>query len=171
VRDETGIRITRTRPFARFGYLALASATTHDQVVTREWRTEADDAWHAAHRGAFFKRRRSRYFAAIADAELGPFRGAPRNPRLKLPDQGYSHLRYAQRTYAYTTVTVELERCRICGHHLLERHRLLTWTQAGVVRLVGSLAKCRRCHRESWLFTSHMPATERGRRRDAKVVL
>jgi hypothetical protein len=48
---------------------------------------------------------------------------------------------------------------------------MMTWTQFGVVRLVGSVRKCRRCHRESWLFTSHMPATARGRRRDAKVVL
>lgn len=140
-------------------------------MVTRDWRTEADDAWRAAHRGTFFKRRRSRFMAAVADAELGPFRGAPRNPRLKLPEQGYSHLRYAQRTYAYTTIQIDLEECRVCGHRLVERHRMMTWTQFGVVRLVGSVRKCRRCHRESWLFTSHMPATARGRRRDAKVVL
>jgi ribosomal protein L37E len=153
------------------GDLARTGGAPHDRVVTRDWRTEADDAWHAMHRGTFFKRRRSRMFTALADAELGPFRGAPRNPRLKLPDQGYSHMRHAQRMYAYTTIHVDLQQCRVCGYRLVECHRMMTWTQAGVVRLIGSVQKCRRCHRESWLFTSHMPATERARRIGAKVVL
>jgi hypothetical protein len=143
----------------------------HHRLVTQEWRTEADDEWHAAHRSTFFKRRRSRLFSAVADAELGPLRGAPRNPRLKLPDQGYSHLRYAERHYAYTAVQIDLLQCRVCGHRLLERHRLIAWSQAGTVRLFGSVQQCRRCHRESWLFTSHMPATVGARRRDTKVVL
>jgi len=136
------------------------------------WRIEADDAWHAEHRSAFFKRRRrSAIGGAFSLAELGPFGGAPRNPRLKIIDKDYSHVRYAERAYSHTIVQVELFDCRICGYRLLEEHRLLTWTQDGVVRMVGSIRRCRRCHRESWLFTSHMPAVVKARRRDAKVVL
>ena len=86
-------------------------------------------------------------------------------------DKDYSHVRYAERAYSHTIVQVELFDCRVCGYRLLEEHRLLTWTRDGVVRMVGSIRRCRRCHRESWLFTSHMPAVVKARRRDAKVVL
>src|SRR4051794_23090742 len=139
---------------------------------TGSWRTEADDTWHATHRSAFFKRRRrSAIGEAFSMAELGPFRGAPRNPRLRGQDKDYSHVRYAVRHFAYTAVQVDLLDCRICGHRLLEEHRMLTWSQGGEVRMVGSIRRCRRCHRESWLFTSHMPSVISARRRDAKVVL
>jgi hypothetical protein len=138
----------------------------------REWRTEADDTWHASHRSTFFKRRRrSAMGQAFSMAELGPFQGAPRNPRLKLVDKDYSHVRYVVRHISYTAIQVDLLDCRICGHRLLEEHRMMTWTQDGAVRMVGSIRRCRRCHQQSWLFTSHMPTTRAARRRDAKVVL
>ena len=135
------------------------------------WRIEADDDWHAAHRSTFFKRRRSRLGDAISNAELGPFRGAPRRPALKLTDKDYSHVRYAERHFSYTTIQVDLLECRVCGHLLLEQHRLLMRAADGSERIVGHVRKCRRCQKESWLFTSHMPSTLAARRRDAKVVL
>ena len=140
--------------------------------MTREpWRVEADDDWHTGHRSAFFKRRRSALLAAVSNAELGPFRGAPRNPTLKLSDKAYAYVRYAERYLSYTIIQVDLLVCRRCGHTLLEQHSLLMRRADGSARAVGSIRRCRHCHRESWLFTSHMPATARGRRRDAKVVL
>jgi hypothetical protein len=135
------------------------------------WRIEADDQWHAAHRSTFFKRRRSRLADAISHAELGPFGGAPRRPQLKLTDRGYSHVRYAERHFAYTAIQIDLLECRVCGHRLLEQHRLVMRAQDGSERMVGRVRKCRRCHKESWLFTSHMPAVLAARRRGAKVVL
>ena len=139
--------------------------------TSEPWRVEADDQWHAAHRSTFFKRRRSRLVNAISNAELGPFGGAPRRPTLKLTDKDYSHVRYAERHFAYTSIQVDLLECRGCGYLLLEQHRLLLRAADGTGRLVGHVRKCRRCHKESWLFTSHMPNTVAARRRDAKVVL
>src|SRR5215203_4309259 len=95
----------------------------HGGVLDR-WRQEADDEWLAGRRSAFFKRRRGALGRAMADAELGPFRGAPRNPRLTLQSKGYAVVRYALREYAYATIQVDLLDCRICGHRLLEEHRL-----------------------------------------------
>ena len=138
--------------------------------VRREWRVEADDAWLAAHRSTFFKRRRSKVLTAVADAGL-PFTGPPRNPRLKLPDQGYSAVRYAQRAYAYTAIQIDLLECRVCGYRLLERHRMISWSREGQSTIIGNVQQCRRCQRTSWLFTSHMPAAVKGRKRDSKVVL
>jgi hypothetical protein len=135
------------------------------------WRAEADDDWHAGHRSTFFKRRRSRWAEAISNAELGPFAGAPRRPQLKITDRGYSHVRYAERHFSYTTIQIDLLECRICGHRLLEQHRLMMRSADGSEYSVGHVRKCRNCHKESWLFTSHMPATLAARRRDAKVVL
>lgn len=135
------------------------------------WRTEADDAWHAGHRSTFFKRRRSKLFDAVSHAELGPFGGAPRRPTLKLTDKDYSHVRYAERHFSYTTIHVDLLDCRICGRRTLEQHRLMMRSADGTQFPVGQVRKCRRCHRESWLFTAHGPHTVAARRRDAKVVL
>jgi hypothetical protein len=139
--------------------------------VPEAWRYEADDEWLAVRRSTFFKRRRSRLGLAFADAELGPFGGAPRRPRLKLDSRGYSHVRYALREYHYATIQVELLVCRACGNRLLEEHRLLLRRADGDVITVGRVRMCRRCQKEAWLFTSHMPSVLAGRRRDAKAVL
>src|SRR4051812_10085408 len=125
--------------------------------MAREWRIEADDDWLPTHRSTFFRRRRSRLGNAFADAELGPFRGSPRNPTLKLTDKVYAHVRYALRGYAHSAVQVELLGCPRCGYRLLEEHRLVLYRENGASVTVGRVRMCRRCHRESWLFTSHMP--------------
>jgi len=149
-----------------------AAVCHHRQVSTPEhWRVEADDQWHAAHRSTFFKRRRSRLAGAISLAELGPFGGAPRRPTLKLTDKDYSHVRYAERYFSYTTIQIDLLECRICGNRLLEQHRLLLRGENGSHRALGRVRKCRRCDKESWLFTSHMPTVLAARRRQTKVVL
>jgi hypothetical protein len=139
--------------------------------VERGWRYEADEQWLGSHRSTFFKRRRSRLGQAFADAELGPYRGAPRNPQLRLPDKVYAHVRYALRGYAYTAVQMELLGCPRCGYQLLEEHRLVLYREDGASVNLGRVRMCRRCHRESWLFTSHMPSILAGRARDRKVVL
>jgi hypothetical protein len=139
--------------------------------VADEWRYEADDDWLVGRRSSFFRRRRSRYFQAIADAELGPFRGAPRNPTLKLTDKGYSHIRFAPREYSYTSIQVDLFYCDRCGHRLLEEHRLVVhWADKGD-RTIGLMRMCRRCEKDAWLFVSHMPSVLAGRRKDRKAVL
>jgi hypothetical protein len=139
--------------------------------VTDDWRYEADEEWLAGRRSTFFKRRRSRLARAFSDAELGPFRGAPRNPTLKLTDKGYAHIRYAPRTYSYTAIQVDLLFCYRCGHRLLEEHRLVLCREGGGDRTIGLVRMCRRCEKEAWLFVSHMPAAQSGRHRDAKAVL
>ena len=140
-------------------------------MVTSDWRYEADDNWLVGRRSAFFKRRRSRYFSAVADAQLGPFGGAPRNPTLKISDKGYSHVRFAPREYSFTTIQVELLHCGRCGHRLLEEHRLILRRAEVGNRTLGLVRMCRRCEKDAWLFVSHMPAARRGRRRDRKAVL
>ena len=139
--------------------------------MTPAWRYEADDEWLASRRSNFFKRRRSRLFTAVADAELGPFRGPRRNPALKLTDKGYSTVRYAERQFTYSLIQVDLLQCRSCGHWLLEQHKLLVRTERGTQRTVGQVLKCRNCDKEAWLFTSHMPSVIAGRARDARSVL
>jgi hypothetical protein len=151
---------------------ATAPCVTITDVSTPEpWRIEADDQWHATHRSMFFKRRRSRLADSISNAQLGPLAGAPRRPTLKLTDKDYSYVRYAERLFSYTIIQIDLLDCRVCGHPLLEQHRLLMRAADGSERTVGHIRRCRQCHKEAWLFTSHMPATVAARRRDAKVVL
>lgn len=152
--------------------VAPARPEWHDRVVTGEdWRYEADDAWLAGRRSTFFRRRRVRYLNVLADAELGPFRGPPRNPTLKLTDKAYSHVRFAPRHYSYTAIQVELLHCARCGHRLLEEHRLVVHRSEGSRRTLGLVRMCRRCEKESWLFVSHMPSALAGRRRDRKTAL
>jgi hypothetical protein len=150
--------------------VASARREGHDHGVPETWRYEADEDWLAGRRSAFFRRRRARLGRALADAELGPFAGAPRDPRLKLESKGYTHIRYALREYSYTTIQIDLLECRVCGGRAgaapdgaAPRRRLHADAR--------SLRRCRRCDRESWLFTSHMPAAAAGRGRDRKVVL
>jgi hypothetical protein len=135
------------------------------------WRYEADDDWLASRRTRFFRRRRSRLFSAMSDAELGPFGGPRRNPQLKLTDKAYSTIRHAERQFTYTVIQVDLLHCRTCGHRLLEEHKLVVRTEQGVHRTVGRVLKCRKCDKEAWLFTSHMPSVIAGKARDAKAVL
>jgi hypothetical protein len=139
--------------------------------VERDWRYEADDQWLVGRRSAFFRRRRSRFFQAFSDAELGPLGGPRRNPTLKLSDKTYSHVRYAPREFAHTAIQIELFWCDRCGHRLLEEHRLIAYRENGDHRTIGLVRLCRRCEKEAWLFISHMPKAEAGRARDAKAVL
>ena len=87
-------------------------------------RIEADDEWLAGHRSDAMLRfqRRFRRVAGIGDAvsnaELGPFGGAPRNPKLNVGGRSYALVRYAQHRIAYTTIRVDLHRCRYCGKML-----------------------------------------------------
>src|SRR5262249_36898624 len=114
--------------------MALSMPACHHRGVAGDWRYEANDEWLAGRRSAFFRRRRSRFAVAFADAQIGPFRAAPRNPTLKLTDKGYSHVRYAPRVYSHTAVQVELLRCGRCGRRLLEEHRLVLRHSAGPAR-------------------------------------
>jgi hypothetical protein len=84
--------------------------------MAEQWRTEADDEWLATHSSDSFARlrRRIRRFGVLGDsishAELGPFGGAPRRPRLKVGGRTYSFVRYVESHVAYTTVHVDLRR-------------------------------------------------------------
>jgi hypothetical protein len=141
------------------------------------WRTEADDEWLAARRSTSFARLRRRLQRlgvlgdAVSEAELGPFGGVPRRPTLKIGGKAYAVVRYAEHRIAYTTVRVDLLRCRRCGHRLVESHRILFVGGDGGRVAVGAVRACRRCEAESWLFTSRMPGTVRARARARKVVL
>jgi hypothetical protein len=142
----------------------------------RRWRVEADDEWLATHRSATFQRlRRLKRLAAlsgaVSNAELGPYGGAPRRPQLKLGGKTYSVVRHVEHHISYTTISVDLERCRYCGRQLVERHQLVQVGPEGRRVRVGVVRACRRCQSSSWLFHSRMPATIRARRRDRKVVL
>ena len=142
-----------------------------------DWRTEADDEWLSGHRSRVYSRllRRlrllSRFGAALADAETGPFSGPRRNPRWRMEGPKYSTVRYTQQHIAYTAVRVEPDRCRFCGQELVAVHHVghatgdATWTPAGAVRA------CRACQTDSWLFRSGMPAVAKARERDRKVVV
>jgi hypothetical protein len=141
------------------------------------WRVEADAEWLAAHSSDNFGRlrRRLRQVGRMADAvshaELGPFAGAPRNPRLKLGGRAYAVVRYAEHRMSYTAVTVHIDRCRRCGRRLVERHTLVMLSESGVRLPVGVVRTCRRCQADSWMFYSRMPAVERARRATRKIVL
>jgi len=141
------------------------------------WRVEADDEWHAQHSSDSFARLRrrmrgfGRFGEAISHADLGPFGGAPRNPRLKLGGREYSYVRYVQHQIAYTVIVIDLERCRVCDRTMVEVHRLRRVHHDGGYQTVGSVRMCRSCQSTSWLFHSRMPAVARARLRTRKVVL
>lgn len=148
--------------------------------LTKEgWRTEADAAWLAAHQSTSMGRlrRRFRRYAgiggAISRADLGPFAGAPRNPTLKVVDGSrYATIRYtAVHRVTYTSIPAEITRCLRCGRTLAEEHTVTAHPDGEGLRIVGSLTRCRRCDASSWLFTSHMPATQQARTRARKLVL
>ena len=142
-----------------------------------DWRGEADDRWLAAHRSdsfARFRRRLARFGVlgdAVSQAELGPYGGTPRKPQLKIGGRDYSVVRYVEHRISHTTISVDLQHCRRCGHLLVEVHRVVFVSSAGSRRAVGAVRVCRQCQAGSWLFHSRMPATRRARRRARKVVL
>ncbi|MGE5828716.1 MAG: hypothetical protein ACM30G_10195 [Micromonosporaceae bacterium] len=142
----------------------------------RQWRVEGDDDWLAEHRGDTFVRLRRRLPGhagrVFADSVLGGTVFSPRrNPQLRLDSRYTEQIRYAERQYAYTAVTVELQHCRVCGGRRLVRHRIALVAADGRRTHVGQLAGCFRCHSESWLFRSRMPSVVAYRVRNDKVVL
>ncbi len=145
--------------------------------MTGDWRVEADDEWLAAHSSETFQRlrRRARMLGMVSDAvssaELGPFGGSPRNPRLRIGGKAYGVVRYARHQITYTTIYVDLDRCRRCGRPLVEVHRMLMLHGDTVRRRVGEVRMCRHCHAGSWLFYSRMPTVRRARAIGRKVVL
>jgi hypothetical protein len=108
---------------------------------------------------------------AVSQAELGPYGGAPRNPKLKPGGKAYAVVRYATHRLSYTTFQVELHQCQYCGQRFAELHRMIYVRRNGSEVLVGALRACRRCQADSWLFRSRMPSVERARARHRKVVL
>jgi hypothetical protein len=142
-----------------------------------DWRREADDEWLAAHRSANFQRlrRRVRLLGGLADAmsnaELGPFGGTPRQPRLKIGGKTYAVVRYTTHHIAYTTIHVDPGQCRRCGQQLVEVHRVVYARGEDARTTVGTVRTCRRCQADSWLFLSRMPTVTRARRVARKIVL
>ena len=145
--------------------------------MAEEWRYEADDEWLDAHRSANFERLRRRlrrlgaFGDALSNAELGPLGGAPRKPSLKIGGKAYAVVRYVEHRISYTTISIDLDRCRRCGRRLVERHQLIRVGPNGRRVIVGAIRGCRHCESSSWMFRSHMPSTIRARRRDRKAVL
>ncbi len=148
--------------------------------TTEPWRTEADEEWLARHRSNRFERIR-RWFGdsgagiagAISQAELGPFGGAPRKPKLKQENAEYSHVRPVSRGIAHTTIAAaatDPEHCRQCGQPV-EVHDVNTVGPDGERVNVGSIQQCDHCGADSWQLRSHMPAVERFRRQARKTVL
>lgn len=142
------------------------------------WRTEADDAWLAAHSSDTFARIRAYLSPLVGPADalsqspvsaiLG---GAPRNPVLRVRDIQAEHVRYAEQRYAYTTVTVTRSLCRRCGDVVQQIYRLARVDEAGRRDEWGSVRACGRCDAESWMFKSHMPSAVALRKARAMYVL
>ena len=145
--------------------------------MAEEWRREADDEWLAAHRSANFDRlrRRVRMLGGLAEgvsnAELSPFGGAPRRPRLTIGGKAYAVVRYTTHHIAYTTVQVDLGVCRRCGQRLVEVHRIVYARGSDTRTTVGTVRTCRRCQADSWVFFSRMPTAIRARQVAGKIVL
>jgi hypothetical protein len=146
-------------------------------VTDQGWRVEADDEWLATHSSDNFARLRDRlsrlgvFGDAWSGAELGPFAGAPRNPQLKIATKTYAAIRYAEHLLAYTTIRVDLQRCRRCERRFVEVHRVTCVGEDGVWVSVGAVRVCRTCQANSWMFYSRMPSVVRARIRARKVVL
>ena len=145
--------------------------------MDREWRIEADDEWLATHRSDTLGRLRRRFAflggigGAVSEAELGPFAGAPRRPRLRIGGKTYAYVRYTTQHIAYTSIRVDPDRCRRCGQEMVEAHRI-GYREGENLRVpVGTVRACRACQADSWSFHSRMPTTVRARWRARKVVL
>lgn len=135
-----------------------------------EWRAEADDEWLAEHRSELMSRIRRRMpglgvvSGAIANAETGPYAGAPRNPRLRVDDgKGYAVVRYSADRIAYTTTSTSVETCRRCGRPLAEQHEIEYVPAGGDAVPLGAVHTCRGCQADSWLLRSRMPTVNRAR--------
>jgi hypothetical protein len=145
--------------------------------VTARWRVEADAEWLAAHRSDTFARVRRLLGSAgtlgdaVSLAELGPFGGAPRNPRLRPDRAAYATIRPAEARYAHTVLAVETAPCRRCGREPATAQRVTCVRESGARVVVGTVRLCAACQGESWRFVSHMPRTERARERSRRVVL
>jgi hypothetical protein len=151
-------------------------------VDGESWRVEADDEWLAAHKSDNFARFRRKLAnlgllglgdaaTAVGPVILGPMAGAPRKPPLKIGGKAYAVVRYAEHRISYTTIALDVQRCRRCGLRLVHVHRIETVSEDGTRRMVGTVRACRRCKANSWLFFSRMPTVERARARDRRVVL
>lgn len=142
----------------------------------QDWRTEADDEWLAAHRSTILAQFRKRFRAlsglagAVSQAEMGPYGGAPRNPRLRIGGKAYAVVRYAHHRITYTAVLVDLHRCRSCGRRFAETHRVQVVREAGGRVVVGAVKMCRRCQGSSWMYRSHMPTAVAAQRRKPNYV-
>jgi ribosomal protein L37E len=143
------------------------------------WRTEADDEWLARHRSNRFARIRRMFgggaaelAGAVSEAELGPFRGAPRKPKLKTEEAEYSVIRPVERGIAHMAIaaTVDPQHCRRCGQ-AVQVHGMTRVGPDGERANVGSIQECGHCGADSWQLRSHMPAVERFRRQARKTVL
>jgi uncharacterized protein with PIN domain len=97
--------------------------------------------------------------------------GAPRRPQLKIGGKAYAVVRYAEHRISYTTIALDVQRCRRCGYRLVQVHRIKTVHEDGTRRVVGAVRMCRRCKANSWMFFSRMPTVERARERARRVVL
>jgi len=141
-----------------------------------EWRVEADDEWLSRHRSDNFQRLRRRMSmfgvlgGAMSEAELGPFGGAPRRPKLSIGGKAYAVVRYAHHRMAYTAIQIDPTTCRRCGRPLAEVHRIV-YARGSARSEVGVVRSCRSCQADSWMFWSRMPSTSRARRVSRKVVL
>jgi ribosomal protein L37E len=151
-------------------------------VGEESWRVEADDEWLSAHKSenfAKFRRKLARLgLLGLGDAAsgaasglLGPMAGAPRRPQLKIGGKAYAVVRYAEHRISYTTIVLDVQRCRRCGQRLVHVHRIETIHEDGTRRVVGAVRMCRRCKANSWLFFSRMPTVTRARAVARKVVL
>lgn len=80
-------------------------------------------------------------------------------------------IRNAEQGYAYTSIQVDTETCRICGGQWSQVHTLAVTDTTGATRAIGSVRACEDCQRQSWLFTSHMPRAVAGRAMDARAVV
>jgi len=145
--------------------------------MPQDWRTEADDAWLATRRSNRLARLRRVFGSlsgvadAISQAELGPFGGAPRKPKLRSEDKDYSVVRPAEHHVSHTIVSAaDPLRCRRCGEPV-EAYGVNRVDEDGDRETVGVLPHCRRCGADSWMLYSRMPGAERARRRGRKVVL
>jgi hypothetical protein len=146
---------------------------------TEQWRTEADDEWLARHRSNRFAQIRRLFggrgallAGAVSEAELGPFRGAPRKPKLKTDEAEYSVIRPVAHGIAHLQIAtlMDPDYCRRCGQ-AVQVHGMTRVGPDGERINVGSVQECRHCGADSWQLRSHMPAVERFRRQARKTVL
>lgn len=107
---------------------------------------------------------------AVSYADTGPYRGAPRNPDLRIGDeQAYSTVRYTTTEVACTAAEVVDADCRRCGRPLAESHELQMRGESGARAAVVRV--CRQCEPASWLLQSQMSAAARARARGRRNVV